>query len=90
MSSANELKSNMVAQIEDCKQDVTTVEEKHAAAADYSGAVAKVDEREIALVRKLDLRIVPTLWAMYFLNYLVSSIEYVPYCETTIASMMAL
>lgn len=38
--------------------------------ADYSGAVAKTDETEIALVRKLDWRIMPTLWAMYFLNYL--------------------
>lgn len=34
---------------------------------DYSGAVAKTDEAEIRLVRKLDLRIMPTLWAMYFL-----------------------
>jgi hypothetical protein len=34
---------------------------------DYSGAVAKTDEVEIKLVRKLDRRIMPTLWAMYFL-----------------------
>ncbi|GKT56000.1 vitamin H transporter [Colletotrichum tofieldiae] len=38
--------------------------------ADYSGAVAKSSPEEIALVRKLDLRIMPTLWCMYFLNYL--------------------
>ncbi|CAD0055873.1 unnamed protein product [Aureobasidium pullulans] len=37
---------------------------------DYSGAVSKSDPKEIALVRKLDFRIMPTLWAMYFLNYL--------------------
>jgi hypothetical protein len=37
---------------------------------DYSGAVAKSDPLEFKLVRKLDLRIMPTLWAMYFLNYL--------------------
>lgn len=37
---------------------------------DYSGAVSKSDPKEIALVRKLDFRIIPTLWAMYFLNYL--------------------
>jgi len=37
---------------------------------DYSGAVGKSDPKEIALVRKLDFRIMPTLWAMYFLNYL--------------------
>ncbi|KAH7030622.1 major facilitator superfamily domain-containing protein [Microdochium trichocladiopsis] len=37
---------------------------------DYSRAEAKTDPAEIALVRKLDLRIMPILWAMYFLNYL--------------------
>ena len=36
---------------------------------DYSGAVNKTDPREIALVRKLDMRIMPTLWCMYFMNY---------------------
>ena len=34
---------------------------------DYSGAVAKTDEVEIRLVRKLDRRILPILCAMYFL-----------------------
>jgi hypothetical protein len=38
---------------------------------DYSGAKAKTDPREIALVRKLDWWIMPILWAMYWLNYLV-------------------
>ena len=37
------------------------------AKADYSGAVAKSDETEIRLVKKLDRRILPILWAMYFL-----------------------
>ncbi|OQE20594.1 hypothetical protein PENSTE_c013G00620 [Penicillium steckii] len=37
---------------------------------DYSGATAKTDAREIALVRKLDMRIMPIMWAMYFLNYI--------------------
>ncbi|KFY29700.1 hypothetical protein V494_08541 [Pseudogymnoascus sp. VKM F-4513 (FW-928)] len=37
---------------------------------DYSGAATKSDPAEIALVRKLDMRIMPTLWAMYFMNYL--------------------
>lgn len=37
--------------------------------ADYSGAVAKSDPKEIALVKKLDRRIMPILWAMYFMNY---------------------
>ena len=36
---------------------------------DYSGATAKTDPAEIRLVRKLDFRIMPILWAMYFLNY---------------------
>jgi len=36
---------------------------------DYSGATAKSDPLEISLVKKLDYRIMPTLWAMYFLNY---------------------
>ncbi|KAH7024484.1 major facilitator superfamily domain-containing protein [Microdochium trichocladiopsis] len=38
--------------------------------ADYSGAVKKTSEVEIALVRKLDFRVMPILWAMYFMNYL--------------------
>lgn len=41
--------------------------------ADYSGAVKKSDPEEIRLVRKLDYRIMPTLWAMYFLNYVSAS-----------------
>jgi hypothetical protein len=36
--------------------------------ADYSGAVAKTDPAEIALVRKLDMRIMPALFCMYFLS----------------------
>ncbi len=42
-----------------------------ATACDYSGARTKSDPREIALVRKLDWWIMPILWFMYFLNYLV-------------------
>jgi hypothetical protein len=34
---------------------------------DYSGAVAKTDPAEITLVRKLDMRIMPALFCMYFL-----------------------
>lgn len=34
---------------------------------DYSGAVKKTSGEEIKLVRKLDWRIMSTLWAMYFL-----------------------
>ena len=43
--------------------------------ADYSGAVEKTDPKEINLVRKLDWRIMPLLWCMYFLNY-VSPAEF--------------
>lgn len=35
--------------------------------ADYSGATAKTNPEEIALVRKLDYRIMPALFCMYFL-----------------------
>jgi hypothetical protein len=38
---------------------------------DYSGAYEKTDPREIALVKKLDRWIMPMLWSMYWLNYLV-------------------
>lgn len=34
---------------------------------DYSGATKKTDPAEIALVKKLDIRIMTILWAMYFL-----------------------
>ncbi|KAJ4319521.1 hypothetical protein N0V94_003856 [Neodidymelliopsis sp. IMI 364377] len=51
-------------------EDAMTEEHKIETGRDYSGAVAKTDEKEIALVRKLDIRIMGILWAMYFLNYL--------------------
>lgn len=37
---------------------------------DYSGAAAKQSPEEIRLVRKLDFIILPTLWVMYWFNYL--------------------
>ncbi|ETI23680.1 hypothetical protein G647_05483 [Cladophialophora carrionii CBS 160.54] len=37
---------------------------------DYSGAHKKTDPKEIQLVKKLDRWIMPTLWIMYWLNYL--------------------
>lgn len=37
---------------------------------DYAGAHAKSSPEEIKLVRKLDLWIMPTLWLMYWLNFL--------------------
>ncbi|KAG6364180.1 hypothetical protein INS49_005778 [Diaporthe citri] len=38
--------------------------------ADFSGVVKKTSAEVIALVRKLDMRIMPKLWCVYFLNYL--------------------
>lgn len=35
--------------------------------ADYAGAATKTNPAEIALVRKLDCRIMPSLFCMYFL-----------------------
>lgn len=40
------------------------------AGADYSGAHGKTDPLEIRLVRKVDLIMLPTLWLMYWFNYL--------------------
>ncbi|KAK7443701.1 MFS transporter [Colletotrichum acutatum] len=37
---------------------------------DKFGSAAKVDPKEIALVRKLDTYLMPILWLMYFLNFL--------------------
>ncbi|KAF2790438.1 MFS general substrate transporter [Melanomma pulvis-pyrius CBS 109.77] len=37
---------------------------------DVFGSHEKTDPREIALVKKLDRRIMPMLWSMYWLNYL--------------------
>ena len=37
------------------------------ASGDYSGAAAKTDPAEIALVRKLDYRVMPALFCLYFL-----------------------
>lgn len=45
-------------------------EEGLTAGVDYSGAQSKTDPAEIKLVKKLDLWIMPTLWIMYWLNYL--------------------
>ncbi|KAL4898671.1 major facilitator superfamily domain-containing protein [Aspergillus ambiguus] len=51
---------------------ITSEGEKYATKSrpDYSGAQKKTDPLEIRLVRKLDIWIMPTLWLMYWLNYL--------------------
>lgn len=48
----------------------TDIEGKMLENLDYSGAHEKTDPAEIKLVKKLDLWIMPTLWLMYWLNYL--------------------
>lgn len=59
------------------------VEQKRAEAGqDYAGAVAKTDQDEIRLVRKLDFRIMPTLWAMYFLYVKPLLVVVAPYVLT--------
>lgn len=55
------------------KESISHVEkvlEVPAAVVDYSGAHAKQDAVEVRLVRKLDFIILPTLWVMYWFNYL--------------------
>ncbi|KAK7702405.1 hypothetical protein SLS64_009697 [Diaporthe eres] len=44
--------------------------EKNTGTHERFGSVAKTDRKEIALVRKLDLYLMPILWLMYFLNFL--------------------
>lgn len=51
-------------------KEFTVDEEGNPIPIDYSGAHTKTDPEEIRLVRKLDTWIMPTLWLMYFLNYL--------------------
>lgn len=55
-------------QIETIYDDEKYPDEK-AVNTDYSGATKKTDPAEIKLVKKLDYRIMPILWAMYFMNY---------------------
>ncbi|KIX08514.1 uncharacterized protein Z518_03170 [Rhinocladiella mackenziei CBS 650.93] len=51
-------------------QEFILDEEGKCVPVDYSGAHAKTDPKEIRLVRKLDIWIMPSLWVMYWLNYL--------------------
>ncbi|RMZ67377.1 major facilitator superfamily transporter [Pyrenophora seminiperda CCB06] len=44
-------------------------DDRQVASADYTGAERKTDPAEIALVRKIDWRLMPILCVMYFLNY---------------------
>jgi hypothetical protein len=57
--------STFIDDVASSEKDIKT--DAPAEGADYSGAVAKTDPAEIALVRKLDMRIMPALFCMYFL-----------------------
>jgi hypothetical protein len=48
-------------------EETTVINDEKIKQGDYSGAVQKTDRAEIALVRKLDMRIMPALFCMYFL-----------------------
>ena len=54
----------------DSQKEYVVDEEGKPIPIDYSGAHEKTDPAEIALVKKLDRWIMPTLWIMYWLNYL--------------------
>lgn len=56
-------KANMAEMEVASKHDEQDVQKK----ADYAGAVSKTDAAEIALCRKLDRRVLPVLWTMYYL-----------------------
>jgi len=62
MTKSVDFEKDAVMQVEDAKPMKETSQQ-----GDYSGAVAKTDKAEIALVRKLDMRIMPALFCMYFL-----------------------
>lgn len=62
MSTSFEFEKVAPMQIEDAMNN-----DEKANQGDYSGATGKTDKAEIALVRKLDTRIMPALFCMYFL-----------------------
>lgn len=63
MTTSKETEKPSGIQVEDAMMDDKHIE----SGADYSGAVKKTDPAEIKLVKKLDIRIMTILWAMYFL-----------------------
>ena len=75
-TSSNE-KADMAAHYEDPE---IPMKEEHRTEqiADYAGAVEKSDPKEIALVRKLDMRIMPTLWVRLTIS-ICSSIRHWAY-----------
>ena len=79
MTTDRKSQDNMTVQHIDTKSEVL---EKDDANRDYAGAAAKTDPAEIALVRKLDYRILPTLFVMYFLNYVDRKNSFQACCGT--------
>ncbi|CAK1359375.1 putative transporter [Cercospora beticola] len=63
-------KNEVLYQVETNDSEKAEAEKRKALRIDYSGAHEKTDPAEIALVKKLDWYIMPTLWLMYWLNYL--------------------
>jgi hypothetical protein len=59
---------NVPLQVDDVATSVKDLKAQSALdGSDYTGAIAKTDPAEIALVRKLDMRVMPALFCMYFL-----------------------
>jgi hypothetical protein len=65
--SKGDIEKNSSQQIDDIVSERDLKDVSRNPDADYTGAVAKTDPAEIALVRKLDYRIMPALFCMYFL-----------------------
>lgn len=63
----DEVKEPIAAHQADCVEDAG---KPAAPVLDYAGAARKTNPAEIKLVRKLDFIILPTLWLMYWLNFL--------------------
>ncbi|RYP25233.1 hypothetical protein DL765_000114 [Monosporascus sp. GIB2] len=69
--------SHQQSEVHPAKEDVTLEHhelgddpKKNVQQPDKFGSYERVDPKEIALVRKLDMYMMPTLWLMYFLNFL--------------------
>lgn len=65
-----DLEKNTALHVDDVastEKDLNTKTDGPAEGANYTGAAAKTAPEEIALVRKLDYRIMPSLFCMYFL-----------------------
>ena len=63
----SDTEKNSAAVVDDIALDADPKTTTPSDGADYSGAISKSSPEEIALVRKLDYRIMPSLFCMYFL-----------------------